>query len=83
MFRREIDSPSNEKPCIIQGTDPHGWMFPDGWTVSTEVCIGLVLSTLIFLTRLISQNCARSAQVEHMVLITETGAEVLTRTRSW
>lgn len=32
---------------------------------------------------LISQNCARSAQAEHMVLITETGAEVLTRTRSW
>ncbi|GBE80240.1 Methionine aminopeptidase 1 [Sparassis crispa] len=48
------------EPCIVQGADPNGWMFPDGWTVSTE-------------------NCARSAQAEHMVLITETGAEVLTR----
>ncbi|CDO77194.1 hypothetical protein BN946_scf184747.g7 [Trametes cinnabarina] len=25
------------EPAIIQGTDPHGWTFPDGWTVSTEV----------------------------------------------
>ncbi|KDR84405.1 hypothetical protein GALMADRAFT_711713 [Galerina marginata CBS 339.88] len=48
------------EPPIIQGSNPRGWVFPDGWTVSTE-------------------NCARSAQAEHMVLITETGAEVLTR----
>ncbi|OSC97962.1 methionine aminopeptidase [Trametes coccinea BRFM310] len=48
------------EPAIIQGTDPHGWTFPDGWTVSTE-------------------NCARAAQAEHMVYITDTGAEVLTR----
>ncbi|CCM05542.1 uncharacterized protein FIBRA_07769 [Fibroporia radiculosa] len=48
------------EPCIIQGNNPSGWIFPDGWTVSTE-------------------NCARSAQAEHMVLITDTGAEVLTR----
>ncbi|KAI0658629.1 peptidase M24, structural domain-containing protein [Cubamyces menziesii] len=48
------------EPAIIQGTDPHGWTFPDGWTVSTE-------------------NCARAAQAEHMVYITENGAEVLTR----
>ncbi|KDQ65241.1 hypothetical protein JAAARDRAFT_116487 [Jaapia argillacea MUCL 33604] len=48
------------EPCIIQGTNPRGWIFPDGWSTSTE-------------------NCARSAQAEHMVLITETGAEVLTR----
>ncbi|KAH9899397.1 methionine aminopeptidase [Cubamyces lactineus] len=48
------------EPAIIQGTDPHGWTFPDGWTVSTE-------------------NCARAAQAEHMVYITEDGAEVLTR----
>ena len=27
----------------------------------------------------ISQNCARSAQAEHMVLITEKGADVLTQ----
>ncbi|KAI0774701.1 methionine aminopeptidase [Trametes elegans] len=48
------------EPAIIQGTEPHGWTFPDGWTVSTE-------------------NCARSAQAEHMVYITDSGAEVLTR----
>ncbi|KAI0722536.1 peptidase M24, structural domain-containing protein [Earliella scabrosa] len=48
------------EPAIVQGTDPAGVTYPDGWTVSTE-------------------NCARSAQAEHMVLITDTGAEVLTR----
>ncbi|KAE9399711.1 methionine aminopeptidase [Gymnopus androsaceus JB14] len=47
-------------PAIIQGTHPTSWIFPDGWTASTE-------------------DCARSAQAEHMVLITENGAEVLTR----
>jgi len=48
------------EPAIIEGSNSNGWVFPDGWTASTE-------------------NCARSAQAEHMVLITETGAEVLTR----
>ncbi|TBU58677.1 methionine aminopeptidase [Dichomitus squalens] len=48
------------EPAIVQGDDPSGVTYPDGWTVSTE-------------------NCARAAQAEHMVLITETGAEVLTR----
>ncbi|KZT70283.1 methionine aminopeptidase [Daedalea quercina L-15889] len=48
------------EPCIVQGTNPRSWIFPDGWTASTE-------------------NCARSAQAEHMVLITESGADVLTR----
>ncbi|KAJ4490660.1 methionyl aminopeptidase [Lentinula aciculospora] len=48
------------EPAIIQGTHPTSWIFPDGWTASTE-------------------NCARSAQAEHMVLITDSGAEVLTR----
>ncbi|KAG5720470.1 hypothetical protein E4T56_gene4748, partial [Termitomyces sp. T112] len=47
------------EPSLIQGSNPRGWIFPDGWTASTE-------------------NCARSAQAEHMVLITEHGAEVLT-----
>ncbi|KAF8076900.1 methionyl aminopeptidase [Lyophyllum atratum] len=47
------------EPSLIQGSNPRGWIFPDGWTASTE-------------------NCARSAQAEHMVLITEGGAEVLT-----
>ena len=48
------------EPCLIQGSNSRVWIFPDGWTASTE-------------------NCARSAQAEHMVLITENGAEVLTR----
>ncbi|KAN0132533.1 Peptidase M24, structural domain containing protein [Lactarius tabidus] len=48
------------EPCLIQGSNPNGWIFPDGWTASTE-------------------NCARSAQKEHMILITEDGAEVITR----
>ncbi|KIJ13299.1 hypothetical protein PAXINDRAFT_170584 [Paxillus involutus ATCC 200175] len=48
------------EPCIVQGSNPQVWIFPDGWTASTE-------------------NCARSAQAEHMILVTETGAEVLTR----
>lgn len=47
------------EPAIIQGSNPRGWIFPDGWTASTE-------------------NCARAAQAEHMVLITPSGAEVLT-----
>ncbi|KAJ7157191.1 methionyl aminopeptidase [Mycena filopes] len=48
------------EPCIIEGKTPTCWIFPDGWTASTE-------------------DCARSAQAEHMVLITNTGHEVLTR----
>jgi len=48
------------EPAVVQGADPRGWIFPDGWTAST-------------------QNCARSAQAEHMVLITESGVDVLTR----
>ncbi|KAJ7361129.1 methionyl aminopeptidase [Mycena albidolilacea] len=48
------------EPCIIEGKTPTCWVFPDGWTASTE-------------------DCARSAQAEHMVLITDSGYEVLTR----
>ncbi|KAF8138988.1 methionyl aminopeptidase, partial [Boletus edulis] len=47
------------EPCIVQGSNPRIWIFPDGWTASTEASHFL-------------------AQAEHMVLITETGAEVLT-----
>ncbi|CAK5264785.1 unnamed protein product [Mycena citricolor] len=48
------------EPCIVQGKEPTCWVWPDGWTASTE-------------------DCARSCQTEHMVLITTDGAEVLTR----
>ncbi|KAF7432649.1 hypothetical protein PC9H_004591 [Pleurotus ostreatus] len=47
------------EPALIQGSKPTAWIFPDGWTASTE-------------------NCARSAQAEHMVLITPDGVDVLT-----
>ncbi|KAG1877432.1 methionyl aminopeptidase [Suillus subluteus] len=43
------------EPSLVQGSNPSVWIFPDGWTASTE-------------------NCARSAQAEHMILITETGS---------
>ncbi|KAG1786265.1 methionyl aminopeptidase [Suillus plorans] len=48
------------EPALVQGSNPSVWIFPDGWTASTE-------------------NCARSAQAEHMILITETGVDVLTQ----
>ncbi|KAI6097474.1 peptidase M24, structural domain-containing protein [Pisolithus sp. B1] len=48
------------EPCILQGSNSRVWIFPDGWTASTE-------------------NCARSAQAELMILVTECGAEVLTQ----
>ncbi|KAG1896454.1 methionyl aminopeptidase [Suillus fuscotomentosus] len=47
-------------PSLVQGSNPSVWIFPDGWTASTE-------------------NCARSAQAEHMIFITETGVDVLTQ----
>ncbi|KAF8549853.1 methionyl aminopeptidase [Imleria badia] len=53
------------EPCIVQGSKPQIWIFPDGWTASTEASNPC-------------GNCARSAQAEHMVLIMETGVEVLT-----
>jgi hypothetical protein len=28
---------TSSKPCLIQGSNPRGWIFPDGWTASTEV----------------------------------------------
>ena len=27
---------SQPQPCIVQGSNPQVWIFPDGWTVSTE-----------------------------------------------
>ncbi|KAG1717468.1 peptidase M24, structural domain-containing protein [Suillus paluster] len=48
------------EPSLVQGSDPSVWIFPDGWTASTE-------------------NCARSAQAEHMILITDTGIDILTQ----
>jgi len=34
FFADPFDLP---KPCLIQGSNPRGWIFPDGWTTSTEV----------------------------------------------
>ena len=28
---------TSSKPCLIQGSNPRSWIFPDGWTASTEV----------------------------------------------
>ncbi|KAF9235584.1 methionine aminopeptidase [Melanogaster broomeanus] len=50
------------EPCVVQGSNPRIWIFPDGWTASTEASI---------------QD--RDAQAEHMILITETGVDVVTR----
>jgi len=30
---------TQHKPTIIQGRNPLGWIFPDEWTASTEVCV--------------------------------------------
>ncbi|THG96999.1 hypothetical protein EW026_g4938 [Hermanssonia centrifuga] len=48
------------EPCIVKGSNPDYFVFPDDWTAS-------------------SANWARSAQAEHMILITYDGADVLTR----
>ncbi|KAK0243408.1 methionyl aminopeptidase [Armillaria nabsnona] len=55
------EEPGIMKPghCFTIEAFPKGWIFPDGWTTSTE-------------------NCARSAQAEHTILITESGADILT-----
>ena len=66
------------QPALIQGRDPKGWIFPDGWTASTEVCRHSILT--FQLAHVVSrQNCARSAQAEHTVLITNESVDVLTR----
>lgn len=33
------------KPCLIQGSNPRSWIFPDGWTASTEVPVLFVFHT--------------------------------------
>ncbi|PPQ78873.1 hypothetical protein CVT26_011836 [Gymnopilus dilepis] len=68
------------EPAIIQGRNPRGWIFPDGWTASTEASRHSLSSISASYPDVVSiQNCARSAQAEHMVLITDKGADVLTR----
>ena len=56
-------------------------VFDDGWTVSSVVSSSKFTS--IDDARSIkhepAQNWARSAQAEHTILITDTGADVLTR----
>ena len=33
----DLSSLTRSKPCLIQGNNPRSWIFPDGWTASTEV----------------------------------------------
>lgn len=66
------------QPSLVQGSNPSVWIFPDGWTASTEVRL-IFYKPKHFLNGCLEQNCARSAQAEHMILITETGVDVLTQ----
>ncbi|KAI0068523.1 Creatinase/aminopeptidase [Artomyces pyxidatus] len=72
------------EPSLIQGPDPHCWIWPDGWTASTEVRTPCPISSTSLIRHRapvpapLVKNGARSAQKEHMVLITEHGVDVLT-----
>lgn len=73
------------EPCVVQGDEPLGRLWEDGWTMVTRVSgfdphpgTCLHLPTLI-VPILGLQSGARSAQFEHQVLITEQGVDVLTR----
>ena len=44
VFRINLSTYSPPKPAIIQGSNPEGWIFPDGWTASTMVCLLLIQS---------------------------------------
>ena len=64
------------EPCISEG-DRRVRTLEDGWTAVTLVSVDVVSSLCIFIT-LLSQDNSRTAQVEHTVVITERGAEILT-----
>jgi methionyl aminopeptidase len=75
-----LDIPSfislQPQPSLVQGNEARGWMFPDGWTVATEV--GWNFFVILPISCYLTQSGARSAQAEHTVLITHTGVEILT-----
>lgn len=71
----------------MQGDWSRGYIWNDGWTFATEVSgvltAGCFCSMLLADGRfVVLQSNARSAQFEHQILITEHGADVLTRRRS-
>ena len=61
------------EPCISEG-DRRVRTLEDGWTAVTLVS---VVSSLMMFVTLLSQDNSRTAQVEHTVVITERGAEIL------
>lgn len=53
------------QPAIVQGTEPMGWTFPDGWTVSTEAsCFGFLFFG-VALNVDFAELCPRSASGTH------------------
>lgn len=58
------------EPPLVQGPNSRGTVWEDGWTVGTDVSHESSHTDV--------QTGARSAQFEHQILITETGADVLT-----
>ncbi|CAE6530737.1 unnamed protein product [Rhizoctonia solani] len=65
------------EPAIIQGRDPDWWMLPDGWTILSERQVEAQIYIILPNHTSIS-SYARAAQAEHTILITETGADILT-----
>ena len=63
------------EPCISEG-DRRVRTLEDGWTAVTLV--SLMRNLLIFVIFYCLQDNSRTAQVEHTVVITERGAEILT-----
>ena len=63
------------EPCISEG-DRRVRTLEDGWTAVTLV--SLLGHYLYNYYHLILQDNSRTAQVEHTVVITEKGAEILT-----
>lgn len=73
------------EPCVVQGDEPLGRLWEDGWTMVTRVSgfeppLGTCLQVpMLTVSTLGTQSGARSTQFEHQVLITEQGVDVLTR----
>jgi hypothetical protein len=56
------------EPCIIQGSQATGWIFPDGWTASTEVrlhCLKLFSSVASNACGNASELCSQRTSGAH------------------
>lgn len=67
------------EPSLVQGSNSRGFQWDDGWTMATEVSFHILQQVLQERELIDVQSGGRSAQQEHQILITESGAEVLTR----